>query len=140
MTHPNLTRAKKTGQVFYTIVLCGINQVRQPVRRTRQLQTGKSNKEEGQRGRWWCAALQLDRFYGQGPKRCPVGRSGMAGGVYYQALDGECGDDLLGSPAVVWHSYTMSHHHLSLVAMPTTLLQNRHVVIKYVRAILCSIS
>ena len=64
------------------------------------------------------------------------GDLGWQGGLLSGPGDGECGDDLLESPAVVWHSYTMTHHHLSLVAMPTTLLQNRHVLIKYARAIL----
>ena len=94
MTHPNLTRAKLyafkiTGHVFYTIAVCGTNQVQQQhVRRTRQLQSGKNNKEElGTESYRWCAGLQLDRFYGQGPKMCPVGEIWGGRGVYYQALE-----------------------------------------------------
>lgn len=84
---------------------------------TRQLQSGKVTKKRDRE-----LALQLGRFW---PKTRKVsGRSGMV--ERERQLSGP-GDDLLGSPAVVWHTYTMSHHHLlSLVAMATILAKYRH--------------
>ena len=55
----------------------------------------------------------------------------MAGGEVYQALE-----MTEGSPAVVWHTYTMSHHHLSLVAMATTLLLCCYAMVGFFRIIL----
>ena len=84
---------------------------------TRRLQRWKVTKKRDRE-----LALQLGRFWSK--TRKVSGRSGMV--ERERQLSGP-GDDLLGSPAVVWHTYTMSHHHLlSLVAMATTLAKYRH--------------